>query len=208
MALVIVGHGGAAPLLHRQPGLGAVERPCSCQGQAVDLAFLVDAEHHRMGRWIDPRVRPVAGPRAGSEADDILELVGEFGVVGDLEGTDPMRLQPLPLPDAPHRGRADPRRLGHRRGGPMGRRMRRGLIGQRHHPIDGRGRQRRDARRPGLVAGEPLDPLMHEALLPAPHHCLVLADPAGDVSVRGRGGKSGVSARRAQCPITWSSARA
>jgi len=28
------------------------------------------------------------------------------------------------------------------------------------------------------------------------------------VSVRGGGGKSGVSARRAQCPITWSSARA
>ena len=28
------------------------------------------------------------------------------------------------------------------------------------------------------------------------------------VSVRGRGGKSAVSARRAQCPITWSSARA
>ena len=28
------------------------------------------------------------------------------------------------------------------------------------------------------------------------------------VSVRGRGGNSGVSARRAQCPNTWSSARA
>jgi hypothetical protein len=28
------------------------------------------------------------------------------------------------------------------------------------------------------------------------------------VSVLARGGKSGVSARRAQCPITWSSARA
>ena len=28
------------------------------------------------------------------------------------------------------------------------------------------------------------------------------------VSVRGCGGKSGVSARWAQCPITWSSARA
>ena len=31
---------------------------------------------------------------------------------------------------------------------------------------------------------------------------------AGEVSVRGRGGNSGVSARRAQCPNTWSSARA
>ncbi len=36
VALVIVGHRGAAPFLHRQPGLGAVER--------LDLAFLVDAE--------------------------------------------------------------------------------------------------------------------------------------------------------------------
>ena len=41
VALVIVGHGGAAPLLHRQPGLGAVER--------LDLAFLVDAEDYGMG---------------------------------------------------------------------------------------------------------------------------------------------------------------
>jgi len=31
---------------------------------------------------------------------------------------------------------------------------------------------------------------------------------AAAVSVRGSGGKSGVSACRAQCPITWSSARA
>src|SRR5207302_11025558 len=41
VALVIVGHGGAAPLLHWQPGLSAVER--------LDLAFLVDAEDHGMG---------------------------------------------------------------------------------------------------------------------------------------------------------------
>jgi hypothetical protein len=33
---VVLGHGGVAPLFHRQPGLGAVER--------LDLPFLVDAE--------------------------------------------------------------------------------------------------------------------------------------------------------------------
>jgi hypothetical protein len=61
VALVIMGHRGAAPLLHRQARLGAVER--------LDLAFLVDAKDHGMGRRIDIK------------ANDILELVGESGVV-------------------------------------------------------------------------------------------------------------------------------
>ena len=59
IALIIMCHGGAAPLLHRQSGLGAVKR--------LDLALLVDAEDHGMGRRIDV------------EANDILELLGEFG---------------------------------------------------------------------------------------------------------------------------------
>ena len=37
VALVIMGHGPGAALLHRQTRLGPVER--------LDLAFLVDAEH-------------------------------------------------------------------------------------------------------------------------------------------------------------------
>src|SRR5205823_6717777 len=59
VALVIVCHRGAAPLFHRQPGLGAIER--------LDLALLVDAEDHGMGRRIDV------------EANDRLEFVGKFG---------------------------------------------------------------------------------------------------------------------------------
>ena len=51
---------------------------------------------------------------------------------------------------------------------PVGRRMRRGLVGQGNDAIDGLGRQGRDARGPGLVAGEPLDPLMHEATYVSP----------------------------------------
>src|SRR5271166_1830515 len=62
----------------------------------------------------------------------------------------------------------------------MGRLMRRLLVGQDNDTIDGRGRQGRDARGPGLVAGEPLDPHMHEALLPAPDHGFALADSAPD----------------------------
>ena len=39
--------------------------------------------------------------RIDAETDDILQLVGEFGIVGDLEASHPMRLrlQPLPRPD-------------------------------------------------------------------------------------------------------------
>ena len=120
------------------------------------------------------------GRRIDVEANDILELLGEFGVVGELEGAHPMRLEPVPFPDAPHRGGADPYRLGHRRRGPMGRLMRRLLVGQGDDTINGRGRQGRDARGPGLVAGEPGDPLMHEALLPAPNHGFALANSAHD----------------------------
>src|SRR5580692_4390278 len=90
----------------------------------------------------------------------------------------PDAAEALPLPDAPHRGGADPHRLGHRRCGPMGRLMRRSLVGRGNDAIDGLGRQGRDARGAGLIAAEPLDPLTHEALLPAPDHGFTLADGA------------------------------
>ena len=84
VALVVVGHGGAASFLHRQTGLGAIE--------GLDLALLVKTEDDGVGWRID------------IEADDLLELLGEFGIVGELERAHPMRLQPVPLPDATHRG--------------------------------------------------------------------------------------------------------
>jgi hypothetical protein len=62
----------------------------------------------------------------------------------------------------------------------MGRLMRRLLVGQGNDTIDGLGRQGRDARGPGFVAGEPLDPLMHEAVLPTPDHGFALTDSARD----------------------------
>ena len=62
---VVVGHGAAAALLHRQAGLGAVER--------LDLALLVDREHDGMRRRIDV------------EPDDVAQLGGELRVVGQLE---------------------------------------------------------------------------------------------------------------------------
>ena len=50
MALVVVGHGAGAALLHGQARLGAVER--------LDLAFLVDRQDDGVGRRIDIKRRP------------------------------------------------------------------------------------------------------------------------------------------------------
>jgi hypothetical protein len=49
LALVVVGHGAEPPLLHRQAGLGAVER--------LDLRFLVHRQHDGVCRRVD--VEPV-----------------------------------------------------------------------------------------------------------------------------------------------------
>ena len=80
VAFVVVGHGPAFAGLERQAGLRAVER--------LDLAFLVDRD--------DDGVRG----RVHVEADDVLDLLGEIGIVGALEGAEAMRLQPMRLPQA------------------------------------------------------------------------------------------------------------
>ena len=72
--LVIVRHGSALAGLHRQAGLGAVERQ--------DLRLLVNRQHHRMSRGMHV------------EPDDILDLLGERGIGGALEDAQAMRLQP------------------------------------------------------------------------------------------------------------------
>ena len=79
VALVVVGHGAEAPLLHRQARLGAVER--------LDLRFLVDREDDGMGRRID--VKP----------DDIAQFADEVGIVRELELPPAVRLQAVGTPD-------------------------------------------------------------------------------------------------------------
>lgn len=79
MAGVVVGLGGGMP---RSEGL--VEAGSL---QSLDLALLVDGEHHGMGGWVHV------------EADDVLDLLGKSWIVGSLEGPDPMRLQAMRLPD-------------------------------------------------------------------------------------------------------------
>ena len=73
VAFVIVRHGLAAALLHRQTGLGAIQR--------LYLALLIDAKHQCMLGRIE------------IEADDIFQFGGELGIVADLEALHAMRLE-------------------------------------------------------------------------------------------------------------------
>ena len=88
MAFVIVGHGAGLPLLHRQHRLGAIER--------LNLALLINRQNDGVVRRID------------IEADDVTQLGDELRVIGQLELTHPVGLQPVGPPDALHRADADP----------------------------------------------------------------------------------------------------
>ncbi len=82
MAFVVVRHRCQTAALHRQAGLGPVER--------LDLRFLVDRQHHRVLRRFDV------------EPDDILDPGREGRVVGQLELAEAMRRQTVLLPDPMH----------------------------------------------------------------------------------------------------------
>ena len=73
VALVVVRQRRTPSTFERQTGLRAVER--------LDLRLLVAAQHQRM-----------LG-RVKIQAHDVLELLDEVRVVGQLEGLDPMRLE-------------------------------------------------------------------------------------------------------------------
>ena len=64
-ALVVVCHGGRAPLLRHQPGLGAVQR--------MRLAFLVATQHQRVLRWRQEIARREDRLAAQDEAKRKLE---------------------------------------------------------------------------------------------------------------------------------------
>ena len=94
-----MGHGAGTALLEGQAGLGAIER--------LDLALLVDGQHQR------------AGGRIEVEADHVLDLGDEVGIVGHLEAAHEMRLEPVLVPDALHAGMADADLGRHRAYAPM-----------------------------------------------------------------------------------------
>ena len=156
-----MGQGAATPLLQRQAGLGAVER--------LDLAFLVHRQHDGMLRRVD--VKP----------DNIANLGGEPGIIGQLELPYLMRSQAMATPDAMHRADADCTNGSDGRRRPVRDLTRRLDQRQRHHALRHRVAQRRDARRARLVDQQPVRAGFHEALLPAPYAGLGLARGAHDL---------------------------
>jgi hypothetical protein len=90
MALVIVGYGASAPLIHRQPRLGAIKR--------LNLALLIDRQDNGVVGRIDV------------EADDLVQFGDKLRIVGQLELTHPVRLEAMSTPYPLHRADANPGR--------------------------------------------------------------------------------------------------
>jgi len=149
VALVVVGQGPAFSGLERQARLRAVER--------LDLAFLVDGDDDGMGG------------RVHVEADDVLDFLGEPGIVGALEGSQAMRLEPVFFPEALHGAQRNPDGFRHGAAGPVGGGAGWLGAGQLQNSGDDLLRERRAARLAGFVAQETVDALFRVALLPAPH---------------------------------------
>lgn len=149
VSLVVVGHGGATPLLQRQPRLCAVE--------GLDLGLFVEAEDDGMSG------------RADVEPDNIVQFLDEGWIVGELEPTPPMRSQTMGLPDLLNRGDGQTGDFGHGASRPV-RRLKRWRL--QRHGDQGRGFVLRYGNFPGrarLVAQQPLDTFCHETRLPAPN---------------------------------------
>src|SRR5665647_1541966 len=161
VAFVVVGHRSSTARLHRQTGLGAVER--------LDLALLIDREDDGMGWWID------------IEAYNIAQLVDKLRVGGELELFHPVRLKAVRTPDALDGTRADIGDLRHHGGGPVGRLCWRLGLGERHDAFGDVRSQRPDARWACLIVQEAVVTRLHEAFLPAPHTGLRFAGPAHDL---------------------------
>ena len=141
-----MGHRPAFSGLERQARLRAVER--------LDLALLVERDGHR-----------VLG-RVHVEAHDVLDLLGELGIVGTLEGANAVRLQPMRLPQAVHGAQADADGFG--AAGPMRDVAGRFGAGQVHNLGDDLGRKRSVARLARPLAQQAFDTLLGVTRLPAP----------------------------------------
>jgi len=99
VALVVVRHCPAAPLLDWQSWLGTIE--------GLDLTFLVDAQDHSLV-W-----------RVEIKADHIVELFDKTFVAAELESLGQMRLEAVSIPNTLNRHPADALGLGHRADTPV-----------------------------------------------------------------------------------------
>jgi hypothetical protein len=115
MALVIMGHGTGAPLLHWQTRLGAIKR--------LDLALLIDRQDNGVIGRIDV------------EPDDLVQFGGKPRIIGQLELAYPVRLEAMGTPYPLHRADANSGRLRHRRTAPVAGRRRRASQRKGDHPF-------------------------------------------------------------------------
>ena len=163
VAFVIVSQRFATSFLERESRLSAI--------QGLDLAFFIAGQHDAVFRRVD------------IEANNVLELLLEMLVVGELEGSYPVRFNPVCSPYPAHARRANSNFAGHGCPAPMGSSI--GLFFQRKADDSrfGRGRKRRDTAWPGFVFENALNSSLGIAVSPTPHFHLVLAKLQGDLLV-------------------------
>ena len=149
-------------LLHRQLGLGSLE--------GLDLRLLVQRQDDGMRGRIDIKT------------DDVAQLGHEGRIIGELELTDPMRLEPVRAPDPLHRTHADADLFGHHRRRPVGGFARRFTQRPLDDTLAHLRSQRRDTRRPRFVAQQAVDAFPGKAPLPAPDARLRFAGAAHDLA--------------------------
>jgi len=162
MALVIMGYGASAPLLHRQTRLGTIKR--------LNLALLVNRQDNGVAGRID------------IEADDLVQFGRKLGIVGQLELAHPVRLEAMSTPYPLYRADANPGRLRHRRTAPVTGRRRWASQRQGDHTFSYLRAQRGNARPPRLVPPKASSSFVAEPFLPAPDHRLGLAGGLHDLS--------------------------
>ena len=149
MPLVVVSHGSAAPLLHRQARLGALE--------GLDLAFLI----HTQDNGLIGRVQV--------QPHDIGELLAEVPVLGELESPGPVGLKSMSAPNPLDGGLADALGLRHSAGAPVGGALGLGLGCDLHdvgNPLCGIERRPASA---GFDLGQGIDATLPETLPPQDH---------------------------------------
>ena len=116
MPFIVMGHGGPAPLLEWESGLGAIQR--------LDLTLLIYAEDERMvgGIQIQPH--------------HVMKFLEEQGILAELEGPHQVGFEPMGFPDPLHQGGIGVQVLGQRAERPVRGRARRGLHRGLHNPSD------------------------------------------------------------------------
>ena len=139
--------------------------------QRLNSRLLIDAQHHRVLRWIHV------------EPDDVPHLLDEQRVGRQLEGLHSVRLQAERPPDPTDRHPTQPRRARHAADTPVRLPARRRFQRSRQHPLDLRIGNGAGRPRAGLVI-QSVEPLADEAAAPLPDGLLAYVQLVRDDVVR------------------------